>query len=388
MVFFEGWLNYPRFVVITSTRDLTRKVFNSPAYAGPCVVDVAKKILRRDNWVFLDGKAHVEYRKGLNGLFARQAISMYLPGQEEIYDAYFKKWLKLSESGKPIPFMSQFRDINCAVSLRTFVGRYISDEAVKEIADNYYKITAALELVNFPIILPYSKAWYGKKCADYVFKVFAECAAKSRKAMEAGEEPGCTMDSWIKSMIEARNSEKTKEAAAKGLPQIRDFTDMEISMTVFTFLFASQDASSSATTWQFQILADRPDVMKKVREEQLRVRDGDPFKPLDLEMIDKMVYTRAVIKEQLRYRPPVIMVPYEIKKSFQITPEYKIPKGAMVVPTLYPALHDPEVYHDPENYIPERWLEGGEAEAARKNWLVFGAGPHVCLGQNASYPEF
>jgi C-22 sterol desaturase len=374
-----------RFVVIASTRDLARKVFNSPAYVSPCVVDVAKKILRRDNWVFLDGKSHVEYRKGLNGLFARQAMGMYLPGQEEVYDTYFKKWLDISKSGKPVPFMPEFRDINCAVSLRTFVGHYISDEAVKEIADNYYKITAALELVNFPIILPFTKTWYGKRCADYVFKEFCACAAKSRKAMEAGGVPGCTMDSWIKSMIDAKTSAKAKEDAARGLPQIRQFTDMEISMTVFTFLFASQDASSSATTWQFQLLADRPDVMKIVREEQLRVRDGDPYKKLDLDMIDKMVYTRAVVKEQLRYRPPVIMVPYEVKKSFQITPEYKIPKGSMVVPTLYPSLHDPEAYHDPETFNPNRWLEGGEAEAARKNWLVFGSGPHVCLGQNVSY---
>ncbi|CAZ82209.1 unnamed protein product [Tuber melanosporum] len=379
---------FHKFVVIASTRDLARKVFNSPGYVSPCVVDVAKKILRPENWVFLDGRAHVEYRKGLNGLFSRQAMGMYLPGQEEIYDVYFKKWLELSKEGKPIPFMSEFRDINCAVSLRTFVGHYISDEAVKEISENYYKITAALELVNFPIILPWTKTWYGKKCADFVLNEFAACAAKSRIAMKEGKEPGCTMDSWIKSMMEAKESDAAKVAAAKGLPQIREFSDMEISMTIFTFLFASQDASSSASTWQFQIMADRPDVMRRIREEQLRVRDGDPHKRLGLDMIDKMVYTRAVVKEQLRYRPPVIMVPYEVKKSFQITPEYKVPKGAMVVPTLYPALHDPEAYNDPESFVPERWLEGGEAEAAKKNWLVFGAGPHVCLGQNYAIMNF
>jgi hypothetical protein len=40
---------------------------------------------------------------------------------------------------------------------RTFVGYYITDEGVQKIADDYYLITAALELVNFPIILPYTK---------------------------------------------------------------------------------------------------------------------------------------------------------------------------------------------------------------------------------------
>jgi C-22 sterol desaturase len=58
----------------------------------------------------------------------------------------------------------------------------------------------------------------------------------------------------------------------------------------------------------------------------------------------------------------------------------------MIIPTTYPALHDPEVYRDPESFNPDRWLEGGEADlpAAKANWLVFGTGPHVCLGQHVS----
>jgi len=360
-------------------------------YVNPCVVDVAKKILRPTNWVFLDGRQHVDYRKGLNGLFNRKSLAMYLPKQEEIYDQYFKRWLELSKDCKPRQFMGEFRDINCAVSLRTFCGQYITDEAVADIAENYYKITAALELVNFPIIIPFTKAWYGKKCADYVLDEFARCARLSKEAMEAGDEPKCTMDFWIKSMIDSREyrklsqAEKDERVGPKPI-DVREFSDIEISMTIFTFLFASQDASSSASTWQFQILADRPDILAKVREEQLRVRDGDPYKRLDIDMVDKMVYTRAVIKEQLRYRPPVLMVPYEVKKSFNVTPEYRVPKGAMIIPTTYPALHDPEVYIDPESFNPDRWLDGGEAEAATKNWLVFGAGPHLCLGQHVGVP--
>jgi len=379
----------PRFVVIASTRDLARKVFNSPMYASPCLVDAAKKILRPQNWVFLTGKQHVDYRKGLNGLFNRTSLAQYLPQQEVVFDQYFKRWLEVSKDGIPKQFMGEFRDINCAVSLRTFCGTYIRDEAVAEISENYYKITAALELVNFPIMIPFTKTWYGKKCADFVIEEFARCASLSREVMEAGNEPTCTMDLWIKSMIESREYEKKtqakkEEAGAKSMA-IRMFSDVEIAMTVFTFLFASQDASSSASTWQFQILADRPDILAKVREEQLRVRDGDHYKRIDIDMVDKMVYTRAVVKEQLRYRPPIIMVPYEAKKSFDVTPDYRVPKGAMIIPTTYPALHDPEVYVDPEAFNPDRWLEGGEAEAATKNWLVFGAGPHACVGQQVSF---
>jgi len=52
----------------------------------------------------------------------------------------------------------------------------------------------------------------------------------------------------------------------------------------------------------------------------------------------------------------------------------------MVVPTCYPALHDPEAYPNPDSFEPDRWITG-TAEEQVKNWLVFGTGPHYCLGQ-------
>jgi sterol 22-desaturase len=323
-----------RFVVIASTRDMARKVFNSPSFVKPCVVDVAHKLLGATNWVFLDGKAHVDFRKGLNGLFTRKALEVYLPGQEEVYQRYFKRFLKITEDngGKPVPFMPEFRELMCAVSCRTFVGHYISDEAVKKIADDYYLITAALELVNFPIIIPFTKTWYGKKAADMVLTEFAKCAAKSKVRMAAGGDVTCIMDGWVKSMLD---SERWREAQEQGrgdevekpTPLLRAFTDYEISQTVFTFLFASQDATSSAATWLFQIMAQRPDVLDRVRDENLKVRNGDIHAELTMDQLESLTYTRAVVRELLRYRPPVIMVPYLAKKPFPITDTYTVPKG-------------------------------------------------------------
>lgn len=378
-----------RFVVIASTRDMARKVFNSPTFVKPCVVDAAYKLLRPENWVFLDGKPHVDYRKGLNGLFTRHAMEQYLPGQEEVYNEYFKKWVHKSQvenGGKPVPFMGEFRELMCAVSCRTFVGHYMSEEAIKKISDDYYLITAALELVNFPIILPFTKSWYGKKAADMVLAEFAKCATKAKVRMAAGGEKECILDFWVAQMQE---SEAWRQKVASGAPVdesekpsmlIRDFSDHEISMTLFTFLFASQDATSSAATWLFQIMADRPEFLDKVREENIAIRNGDIHAPVSLDQIESMPWTRAVVKEVLRYRPPVIMVPYVAKKDFPISETYTVPKGSMVVPTTYLALHDEEAYPNPDSYVPERWITG-DADKQTKNWLVFGTGPHYCLGQ-------
>lgn len=301
---------------------------------------------------------------------------------------YFGRFVATTEAndGKPREFMTQFREINCALSCRTFFGDYISQDAVKKIADDFYLATAALELVNIPfsLYIPFSKPWRGKRVADAVHREFAKCAAACKLNMATGAKPTCIVDHWVLHMMESEDYRRRVGAGDKNaerpMNMIRDFTNEEISETLFTFLFASQDASSSATTWLFQILAQRPDVLDRLREENLAARGGDSHKPFDLPMLESLTYTTAVIKELLRYRPPVIFVPYLATKDFPVTPGYTVPKGSMVIPSCYPALHDPNAYPQPDCFDPDRWITE-DAETKTKNWLVFGAGPHDCLAR-------
>ncbi|OJJ42462.1 hypothetical protein ASPZODRAFT_76786 [Penicilliopsis zonata CBS 506.65] len=379
---------FHKFIVLASDRDLAHKVFKSPGYAEPCIVPLAKDLLGHKAWVFLQGRAHAEYRRGLTPLFTNRAMASYLPAQEQVVGEYCKKLVAASAAndGQPREFMTLFRELNCALSCRTFFGDYISQDAVQRIADDFYLVTAALELVNMPfsLYIPYTKPWRGKKIADAVHAEFAQCAAACKANLAAGGTPSCIVDHWVLHMME---SERYRARVAAGETEaekpsnlIRMFSDEEIGETLFTFLFASQDASSSATTWLFQILAQRPDVLDRVRAENLAARAGDRSKPFDLPMLEALPYTNAVIKELLRHRPPVIFVPYQTTKPFPLTADYTVPRGAMVIPSCYPALHDPAVYPDPDVFDPDRWLSG-DAEAQTRNWLVFGAGPHDCLAR-------
>lgn len=372
---------FHKFVVIASTRDLSRKILSSPKYVKPCLVDVAIKILRPSNWVFLDGQEHADYRKALNGLFTPAALEDYLPIQEKCIDEHLDLFLSYKE---PKKFFDDFREMLCALSLKTFCGDYITEDQIKMIADNYYKITAALELVNFPIIIPYTKTWYGKKIAHETMLIFQDCADRAKKDIANGSEPNSLMEKWIYQSKQAKLNKLDSEDA-KYLT--REFTSKEISEAVFTFLFASQDASSSLACWLFQIVSDRPDIANKVREEQLRIRNNDLSVGLSLDLINEMKYTNAVVKECLRYRPPVTMVPYVAKQEFPITKDYNVPKGAMIIPTFYPSLHDPEIYENPDDFIPERWYEATD-NMLKRNYLVFGYGAHACIGKNYVYTLF
>ncbi|KAL9474213.1 hypothetical protein ACSS6W_008593 [Trichoderma asperelloides] len=362
---------FHKFVVLASDRDLAHKVFKSPTFTRPCLVPMAIEIMRPTAWVFLNGKAHAEFRRGLTGLFTNKALSRYLPVQEKVYGDYFKKFVQASKEnkGKPNVFMD-----------------YISQEAVKRIADDFYLVTDALDLVNVPlsIYIPFTKCWRGKRTADAVLAEFTKAAAACKTNMASGARPTCIVDQWVEHMYESTKYNEAIAAGAEGIEKptnlIREFTPEEIAQTLFTFLFASQDASSSATTWLFQILAQRPDVLDRLREENLAVRGGDKNRPFELGMFESMTYTHAVIKEVLRYRPPVIFVPYLATKAFPVTPNYTVPKNAMIVPSCYPALHDPVAYPNPDVFDPERWITG-DAETKTKNWLVFGAGAHDCIAR-------
>ncbi|KAL5495541.1 ERG5 [Sanghuangporus weigelae] len=358
------------FIVMASKNDYALKILNSPSVAEPCLVHSAKQVIMPDNWVFLNGKAHIEYRKGLNILFTRKALGIYCYIQDMITRKHYTQWLETARKDSAAqPIMFLVRNMNMDTSLRVFCGNHIPESAAQAINEKYWLITRALELVNFPLAIPGTKVYKAIQARKVAMKWLELAAKNSKISMAAGNEPECMLDAWVKELA---------DPSYKGR---KEFSDREMAMVIFSFLFASQDAMSSGLIYGLQHLADRPEMLAKIRAESDRVRGDDPEKPITLDMLDEMPYLRAFVKESLRLKPPVTMVPYRCTKSFQIAPDYWVPANSMLIPSLYPSLHDPTVYPDPETLNPDRWLDPQSiANTNPRNFLVFGSGPHRCIG--------
>jgi hypothetical protein len=141
---------------------------------------------------------------------------------------------------------------------------------------------------------------------------------------------------------------------------------------VLLFLFASQDASTASLVWTLAVMADRPDILARVRAEQYALRGDKLETTLDGELIGQMVFTRQVIKELLRYRAPAPMVPQMAYAPYPISEDYNIPKGTLVFPSVNSAcmqgFTEPEKF-DPDRFGPDRKEDIVHARVCLVGWL-------------------
>lgn len=362
-------------------------MLKTPSHAILAVPSVIKDTYP-DTIALLQGQRHAELNKTLSSHFSPTALSSYLPVQEEVITRFLHSIVHTTSPGneQPVAFLAIFRELNCTISCRTFAGDYMTEEDIKSVARDFNHFTAAVGLFDIPLAkyIPFTTAWLGRRAAFATQETFTRSVKKSRARMSAGAQPTCMIDQWVQDMLACDSYQQQLDTGIGTVKKprkfIRNYTDEEVGRVMFGHLFGSLEATSSATTWLFQILAHRPDVLHRIRDENFTARGGNINRSFDMAMQKSLVYTHAVIKEVLRYRPPVPMIPYETIQPLVVSPQYTIPSGAMVLPSFYSALHDPVAYPNPDTFDPERWLTG-DAASKKKNWLVFGAGPHKCLAQ-------
>ncbi|QRW07446.1 cytochrome P450 family protein [Ceratobasidium sp. AG-Ba] len=90
---------------------------------------------------------------------------------------------------------------------------------------------------------------------------------------------------------------------------------------------------------------------------------------------EKLPYINAVMKETMRWRPAVPMGVPRVATEDTIYRGYLIPKGAIV--------RDPEIYSNPEEFNPDRFLNKALAPAP-----VFGLGRRDCPGAHFAESSF
>jgi len=162
------------------------------------------------------------------------------------------------------------------------------------------------------------------------------------------------------------------------------FTDREIRDQVMTLMFAGHDTSTSTLTFMLHELARHPDVLARLCEEQDRVLGGEA--PTIDQLEREMPYLEMVLDEVLRLYPPAWIGPRRAVREFEFG-GYTVPRDAYVNYCSWASHRIPEVFPNPEAFIPERFERERKAQLPRGAYVPFGGGQRVCIGKRFGQTE-
>ncbi|XP_037495859.1 xanthotoxin 5-hydroxylase CYP82C4-like [Jatropha curcas] len=154
--------------------------------------------------------------------------------------------------------------------------------------------------------------------------------------------------------------------------------------TVLAHIIGGADTTSITLTWILSNLLNNRHALELAQQElDLKVGRERCVQDSDIE---KLVYLQAVIKETLRLYPPgPLAVPHEAVEDCYIS-RYYIPKGTRIFANLWKLHRDPNVWSNPDEFLPERFLanEGKNVDFSGQNfeYIPFGSGRRSCPGIN------
>jgi cytochrome P450 len=162
------------------------------------------------------------------------------------------------------------------------------------------------------------------------------------------------------------------------------FSDREIRDQVMTLMFAGHDTSTSTLTFLLHELARHPDVLARLVEEQDQVLGGAT--PTIDQLEREMPFLDMVLDELLRLYPPAWIGPRRAVREFEFG-GWTVPRGAYVNYCSWASHRIPEVFPEPEAFVPERFTRERKAALPRGAYVPFGGGQRICIGKRFGQTE-
>lgn len=164
----------------------------------------------------------------------------------------------------------------------------------------------------------------------------------------------------------------------------------QVTGMLIALLFAGQHTSCITSTWTTLWIAQNPELVKRVRDEQSKVLKSNES-PLEYDDLQEMELLHNCMREALRMCPTFIMLLRKAEKDLQVQVDkqttYTIPKGDFVCVSPTVSMRLEECFTNPNSFDPDRYAEPREEHKKPYAYLGFGGGLHSCMGQNFAFVQ-
>lgn len=156
-------------------------------------------------------------------------------------------------------------------------------------------------------------------------------------------------------------------------------TDKQIRDEVITIFSAGHETTANLLSWTLYLLARHPDILARVRQELDGLLQGRIPNDDDLQ---QLAYTRAVLSESLRLRPPAGFLLRKVNKDTEVD-GYLLKAGRSAIFSIYNLHHHADFWQQPEQFDPDRFL----LPQKKYSFIPFGTGERICIGSHFALME-
>jgi cytochrome P450 family 110 len=314
--------------------------------------------------IVIDGEPHRKRRQLLMPLFHGERMRAYGSTIEQIATQFSENW----ESGQPVEMLEEMKTITLQVILSTVFGVAQGEnyDKIKQVLVGFVSnattaVSYALSSLVSPSAeikdLPMGKSFLKErqKVDDLLYAEIAE-----RRQAVARNDSYAQSEDILTMLINVRDEEGNA------------LSDEELRDELMTMLLAGHDSSAATLAWAFYYIHTNSAVLEKLRSEIDAL--GNAADPMD---IFKLPYLSAVCSESLRLRSAGPTILGRIAQQPVTIMGYAIPPETLIIPCNYLTHHRAELYPQPRQFRPERFLERQYSPA---EFYPFGGSDRRCIG--------
>lgn len=318
--------------------------------------DTAFGKLMSQNLMQMDGEKHRQHRRLMQPAFHRQQIAAYHQDMMSLTQQLLESWREQTQ----INVHREMQDLTLRIAVKTLFGVY-DEEELQRVGTLLRDMTRSMLLtMALPYDIPGTPYHRVLRLSEELTAFMRATIARKRAHNEEAD--------VLSALIHAHDEEGAT------------LSDDELIGHAFALFVAGHETTANALSWTLLLLSQHPQVCAELLEELDGALQGSVP---TLEQLSQLSLLDGVIKESLRLFPPAA-IGIRIASEACDLGGYALPKGTNVVYSEFLTHRLPELYTNPDHFLPKRWAS---LTRSPYEYLPFSAGRHMCIGLSFATQE-
>lgn len=272
------------------------------------------------------------------------------------------RWRLLAKDASPLNMMSEMSHLTLAILGDALLGSQLwgENEIIERsiIRASNEAVRRITSIVPTPLFVP---------------------TPRNRRYLEALR----ALESVVHRIIEENRSCRQPDSLISALIEDTRINAQQLRDEVMTMLIAGHETTAAALTWTWYLLAQAPEIRRRVKEEGMRIHGENELRASNARRIE---YARMVLKESVRLYPPVWLLSRESIHD-DVIGDYFIPAKSGIIISPYVVHRNESYWPKPEIFDPSRFGAASAPTRHPYSYLSFGAGPRSCVGAHFGLTE-